>query len=349
MLPEVSVVDLREELKAGNRSIFSRRLYSAMDDRLKKREQIMLFLNRRGLSGFVSCRSCGKAVRCPHCDVTLSLHQDGWLRCHYCGYQIRMPEQCPSCGSPYISGFRAGTQQIEREVKKYFPGARVLRMDYDTTRTKESYEKILTAFGKGEADVLVGTQMIVKGHDFPNVTLVGVIAADISLYAPDYRASERTFQLLTQAVGRAGRGKKAGEAVIQTYMPEHYSIETAAKQDYEAFYRQEISYRSLMGYPPVENMMGIYLSCEAPELLEQQAEVIGERIRAAGRQQLQMIGPADAAVAKKNDRYRKVIYIKHRDTEQLLYIKEQLEQQIEKETVWEKVRIQFDLNPFQAY
>ena len=191
--------------------------------------------------------------------------------------------------------------------------------------------------------------MIVKGHDFPNVTLVGVIAADISLYAPDYRASERTFQLLTQAVGRAGRGKKAGEAVIQTYMPEHYSIETAAKQDYEAFYRQEISYRGLMGYPPVENMMGIYLSCEAPELLEQQAEVIGERIRAAGRQQLQMIGPADAAVAKKNDRYRKVIYIKHRDTEQLLYIKEQLEQQIEKETVWEKVRIQFDLNPFQAY
>ena len=349
MLPEVSVVDLREELKAGNRSIFSRRLYSAMDDRLKKREQIMLFLNRRGLSGFVSCRSCGKAVRCPHCDVTLSLHQDGWLRCHYCGYQIRMPEQCPSCGSPYISGFRAGTQQMEREVKKYFPGARVLRMDYDTTRTKESYEKILTAFGKGEADVLVGTQMIVKGHDFPNVTLVGVIAADISLYAPDYRASERTFQLLTQAVGRAGRGKKAGEAVIQTYMPEHYSIETAAKQDYEAFYRQEISYRSLMGYPPVENMMGIYLSSEAPELLEQQAELIGERIRAAGRQQLQMIGPADAALAKKNDRYRKVIYIKHRDTEQLLYIKEQLEQQIEKETVWEKVRIQFDLNPFQAY
>ncbi len=349
VLPEVSVVDLREELKAGNRSIFSRRLYSAMDDRLKKGEQMMLFLNRRGLSGFVSCRSCGKAVRCPHCDVTLSLHQDGWLRCHYCGYQIRMPEHCPSCGSPYISGFRAGTQQIEREVKKYFPGTRVLRMDYDTTRTRESYEKILSAFGKGEADVLVGTQMIVKGHDFPNVTLVGVIAADISLYAPDYRASERTFQLLTQAVGRAGRGKKAGEAVIQTYMPDHYSIETAAKQDYEAFYRQEIPYRSLMGYPPVENMLGIYLSCEDQELVEQQAELLKKWIGMADSQDLQVIGPADAALAKKNDRYRKVIYIKHRDTEQLLYIKEQLEQQMEKEPVWDKVRVQFDLNPFQAY
>ena len=145
-------MDLREELKAGNRSIFSRRLYSAMDDRMKKGQQMMLFLNRRGLSGFVSCRSCGKAIRCPHCDVTLSLHGDGSLKCHYCGYQIRMPKACPTCGSPYISGFRAGTQQIEREVKKYFPKARVLRMDYDTTRTRESYEKILSAFGKGEAD-----------------------------------------------------------------------------------------------------------------------------------------------------------------------------------------------------
>lgn len=349
VLPEVAVVDLREELRAGNRSIFSRRLYSAMDDRLKRKEQIMLFLNRRGYSGFVSCRSCGKAVRCPHCDVTLSLHQDGSLRCHYCGHRIRMPDRCPACGSPYISGFRAGTQQIEREVKKYFPAARVLRMDYDTTRTRESYEKILHAFGSGEADVLVGTQMIVKGHDFPNVTLVGVLAADISLYASDYRASERTFQLLTQAVGRAGRGKKAGEAVIQTYRPEHYSIAAAAAQDYEAFYKQELPYRSLMGYPPVESMMGIYLSGKEEEQLAVQAEALKMAVEKTAAEGMQLIGPADAALAKKQDRYRKVLYLKHQKLEPLLQIKEKLERQIEQDPAWEPIWVQFDLNPFQAY
>ena len=349
VLPEVSVVDLREELKAGNRSIFSRRLYSAMDDRMKKGQQMMLFLNRRGLSGFVSCRSCGKAIRCPHCDVTLSLHGDGSLKCHYCGYQIRMPKACPICGSPYISGFRAGTQQIEREVKKYFPKARVLRMDYDTTRTRESYEKILSAFGKGEADVLVGTQMIVKGHDFPNVTLVGVLAADISLYASDYRAAERTFQLLTQAAGRAGRGEQAGEAVIQTYMPEHYSIQAAVKQDYEAFYRQEIAYRNLMGYPPVETMMGIYLSAGDQELLEEKTKTLGIFIREMQQQEVLMIGPADAALTRLNDRYRKVIYLKSRQEEKLLLIKNKTEHYLEMDAGWEKIRVQFDMNPFQAY
>ncbi len=278
-IPGVAVVDLRTELKEGNRSIFSRKLRAAMEDRLRRGQQTMLFLNRRGLSGFVSCRSCGTAIRCPHCDVALSLHNDGRLRCHYCGYETGMPPLCPSCGSRYISGFRAGTQQIEREVQKLFPQARVLRMDYDTTRTKESYEQILTAFGRGEADILVGTQMIVKGHDFPNVTLVGILAADISLYASDYRSSERTFQLLTQAVGRAGRGRQAGEAVIQTYVPEHYSIRMAARQDYEGFYRQEILYRRMMGYPPAAFMLGIYLSGSEEEFLEKQAERLGNAIQ----------------------------------------------------------------------
>ena len=349
ILPEVSVVDLREELRDGNRSIFSRRLLSAMDDRLKKRQQTMLFLNRRGLSGFVSCRSCGKSIRCPHCDVTLSLHKDGSLRCHYCGYRIPMPKNCPSCGSPYISGFRAGTQQIEREVHRLFPQARVLRMDYDTTRTRESYEQILSAFGNGQADILVGTQMIVKGHDFPDVTLVGIVAADISLYASDYRAAERTFQLLTQAVGRAGRGSKVGEAVIQTYMPEHYSIQTAAKQDYDAFYEQEILYRELMGYPPVDEMLGIYLSGKDLEKLESCAEQLAEWIRNAHVEGLCLIGPADAALARKNDSYRKVIYMKHEKKIILLKIKKLLEQQIAGTDNWNDIFIQFDYNPLQAY
>lgn len=348
-LPVVSIVDLRMELKEGNRSIFSRKLRDAMEERLQKGQQMMLFLNRRGLSGFVSCRSCGKAIRCPHCDVTLSLHNDGRLKCHYCGYESMMPKVCPACGSRYISGFRAGTQQIEREVKKAFPQARVLRMDYDTTRTKESYEQILTAFGKGEADVLVGTQMIVKGHDFPNVTLVGVLAADISLYATDYRAAERTFQLLTQAVGRAGRGANAGEAVIQTYVPDHYSIQTAAKQDYEEFYWQEMLYRNLMGYPPAFSMLGIYLSCKDEDILRKQAKILGDCIEAGQVEGLTVIGPADAALAKKNDVYRMVIYLKHGQEKVLLGVKKELEKEMEREAVWQKVYVQFDFNPLNAY
>lgn len=348
-MPAVSIVDLRTELKEGNRSIFSRKLRDAMEERFQKGQQMMLFLNRRGLSGFVSCRSCGKAIRCPHCDVTLSLHNDGRLKCHYCGYESEMPKVCPVCGSKYISGFRAGTQQIEREVKKVFPRARVLRMDYDTTRTKESYEQILTAFGRGEADVLVGTQMIVKGHDFPNVTLVGVLAADISLYATDYRAAERTFQLLTQAVGRAGRGAEAGEAVIQTYVPDHYSIQTAAKQDYEEFYWQEMLYRNLMGYPPAFSMLGIYLSCGDEIILRKQAKILGDCIEQGQVEGLAVIGPADAALAKKNDVYRMVIYLKHEQEKVLLGVKKELEKEMEKEAVWQKVYVQFDFNPLNAY
>lgn len=348
-MPDVSIVDLRQELKEGNRSIFSRRLRSAMEERLKKGQQVMLFLNRRGFSGFVSCRSCGKAIRCPHCDVTLSLHNDGQLRCHYCGYETKMPSACPSCGSRFISGFRAGTQQIEREVKKCFPQARVLRMDYDTTRSRESYEQILSAFGRGEADVLVGTQMIVKGHDFPNVTLVGVLAADISLHASDYRSAERTFQLLTQAVGRAGRGTARGEAVIQTYMPDHYSVQTAAKQDYEEFYWQEMLYRNLMGYPPAASMLGIYLSCGDEELLKRQAQYMGDCIERGAVQGLVVIGPARAALSKKNDIYRRVIYLKHAKQKVLLDVKAQLEREMESEAVWQKVYVQFDMNPMNAF
>ena len=253
-LPEVYTVDMREELKHGNRSIISDRLKEMIEDRLQKRQQIMLFLNRRGYAGFVSCRECGYVVKCTHCDVALSAHKNGKLVCHYCGYERPSMTSCPECGSHYIGGFRAGTQQIEELVTKMFPAARVLRMDMDTTKKKDSHEKILSAFAAEEADILIGTQMIVKGHDFPQVTLVGILAADMSLYSNHYQSAERTFQLLSQACGRAGRGREKGEVVIQTYNPEHYSIQTAARQDYESFYEEEMNYRMLMGYPPAEEL-----------------------------------------------------------------------------------------------
>lgn len=278
-LPTVYTIDLRQELKEGNRSIFSRKLQELLSDRLKKKEQSILFLNRRGYSGFVSCRSCGHVMKCPHCDVSLSEHNNGRILCHYCGYSEAKPVVCPECGSKYISGFRAGTQQIEEKLKEMFPGVRTLRMDADTTRTKDSYEQILSAFSNGEADVLIGTQMIVKGHDFPQVTLVGVLAADLSLSMSDYHAGERTFQLLTQAVGRAGRGVLPGEAVIQTYQPEHYAVVRAAQQDYEGFYQEEILYREIMGYPPVSHMLAVQVFAREEGRGSDLAKYLAETVR----------------------------------------------------------------------
>ena len=344
-MPLVSVVDLREELKAGNRSVLSRKLKEAMKDRLEKREQIILFLNRRGYAGFVSCRSCGQVMKCPHCDVSLSEHNNGRLLCHYCGYETVKPQACPVCGSPYIGGFKAGTQQIEKVVKEAFPGVRTLRMDFDTTRTKGSYEKILSAFALHEADVLIGTQMIVKGHDFPDVTLVGIVAADLSLNAEDYRCSERTFQLLCQAVGRGGRVNKPGEAVIQTYHPDHYSIQAAAVQDYEAFYQEEMSYRMLLDYPPASHMMAVLGSCPEEELLVQAMHYLELYIhRVYKEKDLHVIGPAYASVGKVKDIYRQVIYLKHEKQETLVRIKDQLEKYREINSGFRKLYIQFDFS-----
>ena len=360
-LAEVYTVDLRQELREGNRSILSRKLQELMEDRLKKKEQIMLFLNRRGYSGFISCRECGHVIKCPHCSVSLSVHRDGTMRCHYCGYTCAKVTACPECGSRHIGEFRAGTQQIEDIVKERFPGARVLRMDMDTTRQKDSYEKILSAFANEEADILVGTQMIVKGHDFPNVTLVGVLAADMSLYTDDYRSGERTFQLLTQAVGRAGRGDRPGEAVIQTYSPEHYAVVTAAAQDYEAFYAQEISYRELMGYPPVEHLLAVLVSCGDEELLDKGCHYLREyalrvsrNVKPADSNEAQMsdgqgraaiIGPASPGIDKVKDIYRRVLYIKAPEYDTLTGIKNRLEQYIEINSGFDKMRIQFDFDP----
>ena len=344
-MPKVSIVDLREELKAGNRSILSRDLWGGIERRLESREQIMLFLNRRGYAGFVSCRSCGHVMKCPHCDISLSEHNNGRLICHYCGYETKKPQVCPECGSPYIGGFKAGTQQIEKVVQDTFPGVRTLRMDFDTTRNKGSYEKILASFAAHEADVLIGTQMIVKGHDFPDVTLVGVIAADLSLNADDYRCGERTFQLLCQAVGRCGRGKKPGEAVIQTYHPDHYSIQAAAVQDYEAFYEEEMSYRELMDYPPAAHMMAVLGSCPEEELLIQAMHYLQLYInRIYKKKDLHVIGPAYASVGKVKDIYRQVIYLKHEDYGTLVRIRDQMEKYIEINSGFRKIYIQFDFS-----
>lgn len=354
LLPQVQIVDLREEMKEGNRSVLSRKLEEEMKLRLEKKEQMMLFLNRRGYAGFISCRSCGEVIRCPHCDVSLAEHKatsenpTKRLICHYCGFTREAVSNCPSCGSRYIGGFRAGTQQIEEVIKKTFPEVRTLRMDYDTTREKDSYQRILESFANGEADVLIGTQMIVKGHDFPNVTLVGILAADISLNSSHFSAAERTFQLLTQAAGRAGRGEKAGKVVVQTYKPEHYSIRTAKEQDYEAFYEEEILYRKLGGYPPVEEMMAVYFFGKEKETLEKAAQIFKE---AAGNVQqgmedknVKFIGPADCPVAKINDIYRKVLYLKQEKAVILLEMKEKLEPFAERLEEEQGVQIQFDYN-----
>ena len=352
-LPQVEIVDLREELKEGNRSIFSRRLKELIEERLEKREQVMLFINRRGYANFVSCRSCGEAVKCPHCDVTLTLHRDGRMMCHYCGYTIPQPKKCPVCGSPYIAPFGTGTQKIEAMAAELFPKARILRMDLDTTSKKGGHQEILSSFARGEADILIGTQMIVKGHDFSKVTLVGALAADLSLYASDYRCGEQTFALLTQAAGRAGRGDLPGNVVIQTYQPEHYSIRTAATQDYESFYGQEMAYRRLLGYPPAVALLTIQLACPLEGTLEQTADLAAgwvqqwadrmEQEKIQGYRSFRLIGPVNAAVYKVNDIYRKILYIKHENYDILIQIRKMTEEGLKGLEGRDGLTVQYDL------
>lgn len=342
-LPKVMTVDMREELRSGNRSILSRTLQEQLAQCLAKHRQAMLFLNRRGYSGFISCRSCGHVMKCPHCDVSLSLHRGGRLVCHYCGYEEPAVTKCPVCGSGYIGGFRAGTQQIEDTVAALFPQARILRMDGDTTKGKDGHAEILRAFADHEADILIGTQMIVKGHDFPNVTLVGILAADLSLNVSDYHAAERTFQLLTQAAGRAGRGDAPGNVVIQTYEPEHYAVVCAAAQEYETFYERELMYRRLSGYPPVGDMMSVHCASEDADRLAVAVDYLARFVRqAASRCGASVIGPSDEAVAKINDIYRKALYVKHEQPKTLTAIKNLVEQYIEMNTGFNGIRINFE-------
>ncbi len=346
-LPKVHTIDLREELKLGNRSMFSIKLQQLMRDRLEKKEQIMLFINRRGFAGFVSCRSCGYVLKCPHCDVSMTYHANvQGLKCHYCGYEAAMPKLCPECKSPYIAAFGLGTQKVELAVRNLFPEAKIARMDFDTTRKKSSYEQLLSAFAKGEIDILIGTQMIVKGHDFPNVTLMGMIAADMSLNAGDYRASERTFQLLVQAAGRAGRGQKEGEVVIQSYTPTHYAIVAAANQNYEEFYMQEMAYRSLLKYPPICHMLVVFVMSIEQEEGMQFLEWFKRALEPFCVQEgLAIIGPSEASLARIKDWYRFVLYLKHEDEILLREVKRRLERKMEKMQLKKSIQVFFDFDP----
>lgn len=355
-LPEIIVSDMREELSSGNRSVFSVKLYSLICDRLEKGEQIMLFLNRRGYAGFVSCRSCGFVVKCPHCDVSLTAHNDWYrepgtgirkaalLSCHYCGYTAPMPPKCPSCGSGYIAPFGTGTQKLEQEVKRTFPGARVLRMDADSTQAKDAHEKILSEFKSGNADILIGTQMIVKGHDFPDVTLVGIVAADQSINVPDYTAAEKTYQLLTQAAGRAGRGGKEGAVVIQSYEPSHYAIQMAAGRNYEDFYKREIVFRKLMKYPPETCLLTVRLQSEDEALLNEVSERSAGMLTGQGKYTgVTVIGPCEAGIYRVNDVYRKVIYLKHDRREILLDLRDMLQEFIRGEYKNKRIFLNYDI------
>ena len=344
--PEIEVADLREELKKGNKSIISTRLSELIKDRLAKKEQTILFINRRGYAGFVSCRSCGEAVKCPHCDVTLTFHKPDRLICHYCGYEERMSCKCPKCDSPYIGTFGLGTEKVEEIVKKDFPMARVLRMDGDTTTGKHGHENILERFKNGEADILIGTQMIVKGHDFHKVTLVGILAADLSLFVGDFRAAETTYELLVQAAGRAGRGKYKGKVIIQTYNPEHYVIRSVQNGNYKEFYTKEIKYRKLAEYPPETHLLGIILLAAKPEEVNKGGEMIYDFLSKNNKNYFYINSPVWAAIPKIRDIYRKIVYLKSVDRNELVIAKNLVEKYVKDNSGFSRIGLQFDFEPY---
>jgi primosomal protein N' (replication factor Y) len=302
-LPSVHLIDLRRELRKGNKGIFSGVLQEAIADRLSRREQVILFLNRRGYSTLVVCRECGLVLKCPHCDISLTYHASGRLRCHYCNYSVMAPSLCPGCGSHYVAYLGMGTQKVEQEIRRLFPAARVLRLDSDTVGRRGAHREIIETFREGEADILVGTQMVAKGLDIPGVTLVGVINADISLHMPDFRASERTFQLLTQVAGRSGRGKKKGEVMIQTYSPEHYAITCAQNHDYRGFYRREMALRRALGYPPFTHLARLLVTGKLEREVQEAADFLAQAVRTTNAP-VELLGPAPAPIGRIKDRYR---------------------------------------------
>jgi len=345
-LPQMEIVDMREELKSRNLSLLSRSLYNEMKETLERKEQIILFLNRRGFSSFVSCRSCGYVFKCPECDLSMTYHKNGYLICHYCGRAQREQKVCPECGSKYVKFFGAGTQRVEEEVKKYFPKARVMRMDVDTTRNKDSHENIYNAFKSGEGDVLIGTQMVSKGLDFKNVTLVGVLAADISLNIPDYRSSERTYQIITQVAGRAGRGEKKGKVVIQTYTPNSLSLQYAIENNYNNLYNEEIKVRKIMNYPPFSTIFLINSISKDERKLKGFMNKVGESLRKLldSRENIQILGPVPCIITKLKDNYRWQIIIKgNLDNKLKLKIKDILYEL--NKSVYNEIRISMDINP----
>ncbi|MBY0011051.1 primosomal protein N' [Paenibacillus typhae] len=358
-LPKVHVVDMREELKEGNRSMFSRRLHAALESRLEKGEQTVLLLNRRGFSTFVMCRSCGYVATCPECDISLTYHsRSDNLRCHYCGHAEPSPKVCPECGSEHIRFFGTGTQRVEEELGKLFPGIRVIRMDVDTTTEKGSHEKLLNQFRDKKADVLLGTQMVAKGLDFPDVTLVGVITADSALNLPDFRAGEKTFQLLTQVAGRAGRHQLPGEVVVQSYTPEHYSIVHASGHDYYSFVREELKHRRALHYPPYCRLILVTLSHEQLPLLLKMAENYALNLQGRARQlrwfasldklsadALDLLGPVASPLPKLKGRYRFQCIIKWRGAIDAIGLARQIAEELEDSVRDNNLQISIDVDP----
>lgn len=343
-MPHIEIVDMREELKSRNLSLFSRKLYNAINETLKDNKQIILFLNRRGYSTFISCRSCGYVFKCPECDVSMTYHKNGYLICHYCGRAEKATKLCPECGSKYVKFFGAGTERVEQEVKKYFPKARVLRMDVDTTRHKNSHESIYNSFKNEEADILVGTQMISKGLDFKKVTLVGVLAADMSLNIPDYRSAERTYQIITQVSGRAGRGSDEGRVIVQSYTPNHYSLNYAKEENYEGLFKEEINLRRLMGNPPFGRILLINGSSKNEEKLKKFMNNLQENLRKLIIEDLTMLGPVPCIISKLKDNYRWQIIIKGNfDDEFSEKVKDTLYQL--NKSVYNEIRVSIDINP----
>ncbi|MBC2122491.1 primosomal protein N' [Listeria marthii] len=312
-MPEVNVVDMREELRKENRTEFSTELLEKIKDRIVKKEQTVLMLNRRGYSSFVMCRDCGYVVECPNCDISLTYHQSSnQMKCHYCGHEERVPQQCPSCEGEHIRYFGTGTQKVEESLTKLIPEARVIRMDVDTTRTKGAHEKLLNSFRNHEADILLGTQMIAKGLDFPDITLVGVLNADTMLHLPDFRASERTFQLLTQVSGRAGRHERTGEVVVQSYNPEHYSIEFAKKHDFIGFYNHEMQLRKMGSYPPFYYLTMINVSDENEMKAIRTIQEMAQFLRGKLGPDAVILGPVPSTITRIKNKYRYQCIIKYK-------------------------------------
>lgn len=345
-LPEVTIIDMREQLKNGNRSMFSLELAEAIRSRLDKQEQMVLFLNRRGYSSFVLCRDCGTVIECQNCDISMTYHRHQELiKCHYCGEEERVPTTCPQCQSEHIRFFGTGTQKVEEEINKLFPEARVLRMDVDTTRKKGSHETILRQFGEGKADILLGTQMIAKGLDFPNITLVGVLSADTTLHLADFRAAEKTFQLLTQVSGRAGRHDKKGEVVVQTYTPDHYAIQFAQTHDYISFYHQEMMLRKQYAYPPFTYVALIQVTHEDVLMTAEYAHKAASWLKSHLSNESDIIGPTASSISRVQNRYRYQCLIKYKKEPMLPEIMQQLIRIYRTEWMKKGIILQVDINP----
>ena len=343
-MPKMEIVDMREELKSRNLSMFSRKLSSAIEETLNNKKQIILFLNRRGFSTFISCRSCGYVFKCPECDVSMTYHKNGYLVCHYCGRAEKASKVCPECGSKYVKFFGAGTERVEQEVKKYFPKARVLRMDVDTTRFKNSHESIYKSFKNHEADILIGTQMVSKGLDFKDVTLVGILAADISLNIPDYRSAERTYQIITQVAGRAGRGEDEGRVIVQSYTPNHYSLQYAKEENYEGLFKEEINIRRLMGNPPFGKILLIGGSSKNEENLKKFMNNLLVNLKKLIVGDLMILGPVPCIISKLKDNYRWQIIIKGEFDDKFSEKVKDTLYQLNK-SVYNEIRVSIDINP----